>query len=96
MRLVILPMTADTLKLVYFAYFHSILCYGLTFWGNLTERREMFTFQQKLIRLLAGIKKRVPCRELFTKLNMLPLASVHLFLFLFSIVDNMARLQTNF
>jgi hypothetical protein len=27
----------ETLKVVYFAYFHSIVSYGIIFWGNATQ-----------------------------------------------------------
>jgi hypothetical protein len=37
MRTVVPLMTMDNLKLVYFAYFHSVLSYGLIFWGNSTD-----------------------------------------------------------
>jgi hypothetical protein len=30
----------ETLKLVYFAYFHSIMSYGIIFWGNSTDREK--------------------------------------------------------
>jgi len=27
-------MSQDTLRIIYFSYFHSILSYGIIFWGN--------------------------------------------------------------
>jgi hypothetical protein len=35
----------DTLKLVYSAYFHSIMSYGIIFWGNSTAKR-VFTIKK--------------------------------------------------
>jgi hypothetical protein len=32
---------ADTLKLVYFAYFHSVMSYGIIFWGNSTDSKRV-------------------------------------------------------
>lgn len=72
------------------------MCFRITMWGNLTGSKNVFTSQQKIITLLAGVKKRVPCRELFNKLNILPLTTAHLFWFLIFVVDNMARFKTNF
>jgi hypothetical protein len=32
-------MKIDTLKLVYFDYFHSIMSYGVIFWGNSADSK---------------------------------------------------------
>jgi hypothetical protein len=61
----------DTLKLVYFAYFHSIMSYVVIFWGNSTDSKRVFIIQKKIIRIMAGVKSRVSCRELFKKFNIL-------------------------
>ena len=34
MRVVQPFLSLDSLKLIYFSYFHSILTYGIIFWGN--------------------------------------------------------------
>jgi hypothetical protein len=65
-------------------------------WGNLTGSKNVFTSQQKIITLLAGVKKRITCRELFNKLNILSLTTAHQFWLLIFVVDNMARFKTNF
>jgi hypothetical protein len=44
---------------------------------------------------MAGIKRRVSCRELCKKFNMVPLASEFLLSLLSFIVDNMEKFQTN-
>jgi len=31
----------NTLKMIYFAYFHSIINYGIIFWGNSTECKKV-------------------------------------------------------
>jgi hypothetical protein len=47
MRTVVPLMTADTLKLVYFAYFHCVLSYGLIFWENSTNSNKVFKSKRK-------------------------------------------------
>jgi hypothetical protein len=37
----------ETLKLVYFAYFHSIMSYGIIFWGNSTDSKKVFYIKKK-------------------------------------------------
>jgi hypothetical protein len=75
MRAVIPLMTIDTVKLVYFAYFHYVVSYGLIFWGNSTDSNKVFYIQKKIIRIMAGVKSRISCRKLFRKFNILPLTS---------------------
>jgi hypothetical protein len=85
----------DTLKLVYFAYFHSIMLFGVILWGNSTDSKRVFIIQKKIIRIMAGVRRRVSCRELFKKFNILPLVSEFLLSLLPFIVDNMEKFQTN-
>jgi hypothetical protein len=35
-------LSQESLRLVYFSYFHSIMTYGLVFWGNLYHRNTVF------------------------------------------------------
>jgi hypothetical protein len=42
MRTVTPLLKIDTLKLVYFAYFHSIMSYRVIFWGNSTDSKRIF------------------------------------------------------
>jgi hypothetical protein len=44
---------------------------------------------------MAGVKRRVFCRELFKKFNILPFASEFLLSLLSFVVDNMEMFQTN-
>jgi hypothetical protein len=63
---------SNTLKSIYFAYFHSIIQYGTIFWGNSSNSRKIFTLQKKIIRIMVGALPRTPCRNLFKKLEILP------------------------
>jgi hypothetical protein len=95
MRTVTPLLKVDTLKLVYFAYFHSVMSYGVIFWGNSTDSKRVFIIQNKIIRIMAGVKRRVSCREPFKKFSILPLVSEFLLLLLSFVVDNMEKFQTN-
>jgi hypothetical protein len=87
MRTVTPLLKVDTLKLVYFAHFHSIMSYEVIFWGNSTDSKRVFIIQKKIIRIMAGVKRRVSCRELFKKFNILPLMSEFLLSLLFFVVE---------
>ena len=48
----------NTKKSIYFAYFHSIIKYGIIFWGNSSNNKEVFTLQKKVIRIMVGAHSR--------------------------------------
>jgi hypothetical protein len=51
--------STDTLKSIYFAYYHSIMKYGIIFWGNSPNSRMIFTLQKRTVtRIIAGVKSR--------------------------------------
>jgi hypothetical protein len=95
MRTVTLLLKTDALKVFCFAYFHSVMSYGVIFWGNLTDSKRVFNIQNKIIRIMADVKNRVSCRELFKKFNILPLGSELLPLLLLFVVDNTEKFQSN-
>jgi hypothetical protein len=71
------------------------MSYGIIFWGNSTDSEKVFYIQKRIIRIMAGAKRRAFCRELFKKFNILPLASEFLLSLLSFVVDNMEKYQTN-
>ena len=73
MRLVKPFLSQDSLRMVYYSYFHSIMTYGLIFWGNSHYSSIIFRLQKRIIRIIVGIKGRDSCREYFKKLKILPL-----------------------
>jgi len=68
----------NALRGIYFAKFHSHLIYGILFWGSDSQGIKVFKMQKKVVRLICNIKKRTSCRELFKKLNILPVPCVHI------------------
>jgi hypothetical protein len=61
--------TTGPVKLVYFAYSHSVMSCGVLCWRKSTDFRRTFSIKNKITRLMAGVKKRVFWVELFKKLN---------------------------
>jgi hypothetical protein len=53
----------DILKSIYFAYFHSLMKYGIIFWGNSTAKSYLHC-KRKLLRLMMGVKSHNSCRDL--------------------------------
>ena len=67
------------IKMTYFAYFHSLLEYGIAFWGNFTENVKVFKQQKRAIRLMTGSNVRTSCRPLFPVLGIMTLPSQYIF-----------------
>ena len=61
------------LRKIYFSYVNSIMTYGVIFWGNSSDSYNIFRLQKRAIRIIMNAGNRISCRELLTKLNILPL-----------------------
>jgi hypothetical protein len=81
-------LSQDSLEMVYYSYFHSIMTYGLIFWGNSHYSNIIFRLQKTIIRITVGIRGRDSCREHFRKLKILPLQSQYILSLLLFVVDN--------
>jgi hypothetical protein len=80
--------TLESLKMVYYVYFHSIMSYRLIFWGNSSHSSNTFKIQKTIIRIITGCRRRDSCRNLFKKLKILPLQSQHILSILQFVVNN--------
>jgi hypothetical protein len=78
-----------TLKSIYFAYFHSVIKYGIISWGNSSNSGKIFTLQKKIIRIVVGARPRTQCRSLFT------CPCQYIFSLMNCIVNNQENFQIN-
>jgi hypothetical protein len=62
-------MSPETLRMVYFAYIHSIMSYGIILGGNQPYSEKIFKIQKRVIRIITNSRMRGSCRELFKKLE---------------------------
>ena len=51
-------LSLDSLKMIYYSYFHSVMTYGLIFWGNSHHSNIIFRLQKRIIRIIVGIRGR--------------------------------------
>ena len=72
-------MSTETLRKVYFAYVHSVTSYGIIFGGNQPDSEKIFKIQKRVIRIITNSRIRDSCRELFQRLEILPLYSQYIF-----------------
>jgi hypothetical protein len=56
-------LSITALKMVYYASFHSIITYGLIFWGNSTSSVQIFKLQKRVARIMVGATNRDSCKK---------------------------------
>jgi hypothetical protein len=54
-------MSLESLRMIYYAYMHSIMTYGIIFGGNSYYTVKLFRIQKNGIRIMTGLKKRDSC-----------------------------------
>jgi hypothetical protein len=81
-------MCIETLKIVYYSYFRSLMTYGIIFWGNSSFSMQIFRTQQRTIRVISGLRPRDTCREAFRNWGILPSQSQYIFSLLIIVVNN--------
>jgi len=85
----------ETLGTVYFPYFHSILLYGIIFWGNSAYSSNIFKIQKRIIRIIMNARNRDSCHQLFKNLKILPLKSQYIFSLLLIVAKNRDLYESN-
>ena len=88
-------MSPETLKTVYFAYIHSIMSYGIIFWGSQPYSEKIFKIQKRVIRIITNSRPRDSCRELLKKLEILSLYSQYIFSLSIFVIKNKHLFYTN-
>jgi hypothetical protein len=69
-------LNANSLKTVYYVYYHSVIKYGIIHWGNSTNiLTKVFLIQKKLIRIMKNVNAT---HSLFKELDILPVPCVYL------------------
>jgi hypothetical protein len=76
----------NTLKMIYYSCFHSVMTYGLLFWGHSSDSIKIFRLQKKIIRIMIGCRSSVSCRKLFFNLKILPPPSQYILCLLFFVI----------
>jgi hypothetical protein len=88
-------MTLETLRTIYFSYFHSVLTYGIKFWGNSVHSQYIFKIQKRMIRIVTNLGVKDSCRCVFKDLGILPLYSQYLYSLLIFVAKHRNLFKTN-
>ena len=71
----------DTLRIVCFVRFHTLIKYSTIFWGTSTTVHKVFLIQKRIIRIKLGIVQRRSCRNRFKDLDILTVPSLYFFFY---------------
>jgi hypothetical protein len=85
----------DTLRTIYFAYFHSLVKYGTVFWYNSTNMKRVFLLQKRILRIMLGLGPRCSCKGMFKNLDILPVPCLYISSLIMLVVNNPHSFQTN-
>jgi hypothetical protein len=69
----------ESLKMVYFSLVHSVIAYGIIFWGVSNYSKIIFKTEKRVVRIIMSAGRMDYCRVIFKKLNVLPLQSQYIF-----------------
>jgi len=61
----------STLRTIYYTYIHSILSYGIIFWGRSLNVKKLFILRKKIVRIITNIRVRESCREAFKNMEIM-------------------------
>lgn len=89
--------SSETLRLVYFGRFHSLLLYACTIWGQGVGNDDIFKCQKKAIRIINGQEFEnglpISCRPLFKKLRILPFPCLYIYECISFVLKNQSNLR---
>jgi hypothetical protein len=85
--------STDTLKTLYFAYFHPTMKYGIILGGNLAYSEEMFTLQKKTVITIIGAKFRNAYAGPFKRLQISLLPCEYIYSLINFIVNKQEKFQ---
>jgi hypothetical protein len=85
----------DALRVIYFAHIHSIICYGIIFWGSSYYANKVFILQKKIVRIVTNTRPRDFCREAFKNREIMTLYSQYVYSLVLYTVNNKHLFDTN-
>ena len=85
----------ETLKIIYYAHVHSILSYGIIFWGNSSFAHKVFVMQKRIIRVLANAGPRASCRVIFRNMKIFTLYSQYVYSLILFTINNKHLFPSN-
>ena len=84
------------LRSAYYAFFNSILLYGICLWGNSSSVSRVLLLQKKAIRILTGSQFDAHCRPLFASEKILTVINLYIYIYIYHCLLHIKRNFTNY
>jgi hypothetical protein len=76
------------MRMMYFAYAHSIMTYGIIFWGSSRYSLKVLKSQKRMIRIMTNLRLRDTCRVMLKELRIRPFYSQYIYSLLIYLAGN--------
>jgi len=83
------------LREIYFTHIHSIISYGIIFWGSSSYDNKVLIFQKKIIRIITNTRPGDSCREVFKSMEIMTLYSQYIYSLILYTINNKHLFDTN-
>jgi len=94
-RSIKLFLSVDIFRMIYFSNVHSVMSYGIIFWGNSHPSNSIFKIQKIIIRIITNTSSHDSCHQLFKQLQILPFPSQYIFFLIVFVNKNKGLFQSN-
>jgi hypothetical protein len=84
-----------TARLVYYAYFHSLMSYGIMLWGSAANIESIFIIQKRAVRNIYNMKPKESLRDVFKEINILTLPSLYILSNIMYVRKNLHKYNKN-
>jgi hypothetical protein len=84
-----------TARLVYYAYFHSLMSYGILLWGTAANIESIFIIQKRAVRNIYNMNPKESLRDVFKTINILTLPSLYIFSNIMFVRKNLHKYNKN-
>jgi len=81
-------LTWKSWKVVYYSYFHSVMSYGIIFWGTSPYSNNILRIQKRIIRIITNSSKRESCRQLYKQQQILTVYGQYIYSLLMFVVKS--------
>jgi hypothetical protein len=88
-------LTLGSLKMIYYAYFHSVTTYGFVLWGNSTQNVNKLQLQWRIIGIIIGATPEDSCREYVKTLQVIALSSQYILCIVLLMIHNKDLFKMN-
>ena len=66
------------IRSAYYAFFHSLIAYGIVLWGNCSHVKELLLLQKKAVRIIANVSDMEHCKPLFVQLGIMTVVNLYI------------------